>query len=211
MGMTTEEFDKKVTARLIKANDLVPALAKSMKELAAPGIGAAMNQLGITENRMLNSWKELASLFFQEGGVKDALTGLYNMLERFARSPMIKEVLLPLVERLSKLVQLAFLLMELGPAASAELGNLFGRYTSTLRDHLSPEELSKFQKQSWFNKMADNTAYSNAVMKAEMTGKPQEVKISIGVDKDEFEKVFTVTAEDVTRTSIERWGEYFTK
>lgn len=210
MGMTTEDFDKKVTARLIKANDLVPALAKSMKELAAPGIVQAMNQLGVAQNKMTNAWKEFGETLYQEGGIKDSLVAINEIMARLAKNELIKVVFVPFFKLLSAAVTELFGLLDMLDGMIADISRMINRY-ETLENKLSPAEKKKFFSQNYLNRQNDELLYRQALMRAERTGEPQQVAIKIGVDKDEFEKVFTVTVDDIVKTSWERAGEGISK
>lgn len=77
MGMTTEELGKNLKAGKIMAKDMVPKLAKALRELAAPGLAKSLKTLESTENRLLNTWRSFKDLIFTSG-LGDFLGGLYT-------------------------------------------------------------------------------------------------------------------------------------
>lgn len=77
MGMTTAELGKQLKAGKILAKDMVPKLAKALRELAAPGLEKALNSLTTTEQRMLNTWVDFKNQIFTSG-LGSFLGGLYT-------------------------------------------------------------------------------------------------------------------------------------
>lgn len=123
MGMTTEDFDKAVTARLIKANELVPALAKSFRELASPGLKQAMDQLGVSQQRFYNALYDASELMFQ-GGLKESLAGFFDEFAEQMASPHVRRTLLDLSLALSTIVNLLSLMANLIPGIIHDFGRL---------------------------------------------------------------------------------------
>lgn len=77
MGMTTQELGVQLKAGKILAKDMVPKLAKALRELAAPGLEKALKSLTTTEQRMLNTWMDFKNQIFTSG-LGTFLQGLYT-------------------------------------------------------------------------------------------------------------------------------------
>ena len=77
MGMTTQELGVQLKAGKILAKDMVPKLAKALRELAAPGLEKALKSLTTTEQRMLNTWVDFKNQIFTSG-LGTFLQGLYT-------------------------------------------------------------------------------------------------------------------------------------
>lgn len=108
MGMSTEEFDKAVTNRLIKANDLIPALAQGIRKHVAEGLPKALGLLERRERRLLNQFERFQDAIFKAGlgealgftydSLIDVLKGLEPIAELFSRvlRPAITLLIIPL-------------------------------------------------------------------------------------------------------------------
>jgi hypothetical protein len=62
----------------ILSTELLPRLAAAYRELAAPGLNAAMKSLETTQTRLLNVWNDFKNTLFK-AGVGDFLKGLYQL------------------------------------------------------------------------------------------------------------------------------------
>ena len=67
MGMTTKELGEQLKAGNIMAKDLIPKLAKGLRELAAPGLSAALQRLDAYFGRLGNSWDRFQKIIYDSG------------------------------------------------------------------------------------------------------------------------------------------------
>lgn len=79
MGMTTEVFERKVTARLIKAKDLMPAMAAGIRKAVAGELPQALTHLERSEQRLINTFDQFKRVLF-EAGLGDSLREIYDAL-----------------------------------------------------------------------------------------------------------------------------------
>ena len=78
MGLTTMELGAQMKSGKILSTELLPKLAAAYRELAAPGLQAAMKSLETTQTRLLNVWNDFKNTLFK-AGVGDFLKGLYQL------------------------------------------------------------------------------------------------------------------------------------
>jgi len=67
MGLTTQELGDQLKAGKILAKDMVPKLAQSLRELAAPGLAASLQRLDAYFGRLGNSWDRFQKIIYDSG------------------------------------------------------------------------------------------------------------------------------------------------